>query len=260
MFFFKNISDWLTSNPYLNLIFFLLSIISILLTIFFYYKSKKTKEPRYLYKSFSLIENSLSALDGLEIIYNKEKIDTLTLTKFAIWNNGNDVIEGSDVARSDKLRISLAKDKKIINVKSIFNRKIANNILIEISNNEVLINFDFLDFGDGAIFEVYHTGNVNEKITMNGTIKGANKIKWGSYEKDYLSNKFVNNFDSVLPEPKNIILKFIYFIIFIPIVLPILIPLLLIDSFLLFIHKIPKDYNLFNDNKENIVDNKSKIE
>ena len=88
MFFFKNISDWLTSNPYLNLIFFLLSIISILLTIFFYYKSKKTKEPRYLYKSFSLIENSLSALDGLEIIYNKEKIDTLTLTKFAIWNNG----------------------------------------------------------------------------------------------------------------------------------------------------------------------------
>ena len=120
---------------------------------------------------------------------------------------GNDVIEGSDVARSDKLRISLAKDKKIINVKSIFNRKIANNILIEISNNEVLINFD-----------------------------------------------------SVLPEPKNIILKFIYFIIFIPIVLPILIPLLLIDSFLLFIHKIPKDYNLFNDNKENIVDNKSKIE
>lgn len=258
--FLKGISDWLTSNPYLNLIFFSLAIISVFLSIFLYYKSKKIKEPIYLYKSFELIKNSFSALDGLEIKYNKERIDTLTLTKLAIWNNGNDVIEGSDIAPADKLRISLANDKKIINVKSIFNRKIANNIIIKIDKNEAIINFDFLDFGDGAIFEVYHTGNINEKISMNGTIKGVTKIKWGIYEKDYLSNIFVTKVDNIFPEPKNSILKFIYFIILVPIVLPILILASFVDSFLLFIHKIPKEYNLLNDEKEKIVDNKSKID
>lgn len=205
-----SISSWISSSPYLNLVFLFLAIVSIFMSIFFYYKGKRTKKPTYLYKSFALIENSISALEGLEIKYNKEQIDTLTLTKFAIWNAGNDIIEGSDIAQADKLRITLPNDKRIINIKPIFNRKVANSITIDIQNNEGYINFDFLDFGDGAIFEIYHTSNHKDKVHLKGIIKGVQNLKWGSYEKDYLSNTITSKIDKIIPEPKNKILKFIY--------------------------------------------------
>ncbi|WP_310439961.1 hypothetical protein [Sulfuricurvum sp.] len=247
----KSISAYLTNSPYLNLIFLLLAIISVIISIFLYFKSKKVKKPTYLYKSFALIKNSISALDGLQITYNKEQIHTLTLTKFAFWNNGNDVIDGNDIAPIDKLRISIPVDKKIINVKSIFNRKIANNISINIENNEAYINFDFLDFGDGAIFEVYHTADANEKINLNGTIKGVNKIKLGMYEKDFITNTIVAKLDNTFPEPENIIIKSFYIILIFPIVIPLFLITMSIDSFLSFINRIPVEYNLLNNKDEN---------
>ena len=166
--------DWLTSSPHLNLVFLILTTISVLATvcsIYFYFKHKKFKNLTYLIKSFSIIDDYASAVEGLLIKFGKQQVQRLTISKISLWNKGNETIGAGDIATSDRLRLTPVGDGKIISAKIILEKRSANNISVSIENNEVLIEFEFLDYSDGAIFEVYHTGLVSQAFKLNGTNK-----------------------------------------------------------------------------------------
>lgn len=238
---------WLAGNPYLNLLFLLLAIASVLVSIFLYFKSKKSKEPKYLTKSFSIIDDSISAIDELDIKYKNLEIQRLTISKLSFWNGGHETIEGNDIAPADKLRISLRDKGEIISVKPILEKREAINVDCNIFENEINITFDFLDYGDGAIFEIYHTGSSNLPLKLIGTIKGASKISYGEYKKDQLLEKFLDPVFSQFKKlnfkrgsiPEKIILAFL-----VPIAVPLIFIISPIDAIASYFFRVPKDYDL----------------
>jgi len=160
-----------------NLVFLVLAVVSILISVTLYIKSKKEKELVFSAKSFELIQNSISSINNLTIKYGEHDVEALTVTRLSFWNDGKATIDTDDIVSSDKLRIELAKDIKIYTARIEMTAKESNSITLCIIDNKIIINFDFLDYGDGAIINFYHSGSMEQAIRLKGNLKGALPIK-----------------------------------------------------------------------------------
>ena len=76
----------------LNIIFFALALVSIILAVIFYYKSLRIKQPVFSKQTFRLIDKKISTIKNIEIKYNQLQVENLSLTKIAIWNSGKESI------------------------------------------------------------------------------------------------------------------------------------------------------------------------
>lgn len=242
-----SITTWLNNNQWLNLIFLFLALISIILTLIFYLKSKKKKQPIYTIKSFSLIREKLTKLKDVKITYKEEDIDNLTLTKIALWNKGNDTINSYDVAPKDWIRVEINNEYDILESEIIFIKKNANNFKIDLNENRkiIRINFDYFHTNEGFIFQFYHTGKSSQNIKVLGTIKGVNKIEYGNIEDDYYANLF---WDKTLGKlrikkwPR--LSKVIFFPLIVVIFIPVGFVLFPLDIIYKYKKRKPREYNL----------------
>lgn len=172
----KDIIEIFNGGPILNILFFCIAIISLILSFIFYLKSKREKKLTYLTKSFGLIQDSISSIDNLSIKYKDEDVKFLTLTKVSVWNAGKKTIKRDDIAKYDTLRVRLQDGCKVYSANLSEIGRDTNEISIETENNIVSIAFSYLDYGDGAIFEIYHSGKPSDKIEIVGTIIGGLEI------------------------------------------------------------------------------------
>ena len=174
------------STPTLNIIFLLLAVISVLFGIVSIYISRKSKIPIYNLKSFNLINSSKILLPDLQIQYSDKIITNLTFTKVSIWNIGKEIINNSDIAPLNPIRI-LTQNCNILSANIDFVKELSNNFKIAISENkkEVQITFDYFASDEGIVICIYHTGTSSENIKIDGKIKGVKKIENFSYLNDY---------------------------------------------------------------------------
>ena len=180
--------DLLDGGQYLNTIFLMLAIISLIMSFVFYKKSIKEKKLVFLSRSFNLLNNSLSSLPELKIEYNNQLVKQLTLTKISIWNSGKETINESDVANGDYLKISASSEVIFYSSNIDFaNRKI-NELKIFSNENEIKIGFDFLDYSDGGIIDIYHNGKETTEFKVSGTIKGGVPISYGKISEYKITN------------------------------------------------------------------------
>jgi hypothetical protein len=156
----------------------------ILLSIIFYRNSKKEKRPCCINRSNNLIYKHFRELEDLQITANYKgvKVETLSYTKVAFWNIGKETIKKDDLSNEDPLRI-IVKDEKVYDVEIIYTSKKANNFIIDnsITKNEIYLTFDYIDYNQGVIIKIIHSGNTNsfksKLITCEGSIRGATKIE-----------------------------------------------------------------------------------
>ena len=170
--------EQMAANPYLTMMVYFLSFLSVLLAIILYYKSRKIKIPLYAIKTNNIVADYISKISSLNVLYSGNQIDNLSVSKIAFWNNGNEPIKSNDIAQKDPLRIVSKNNSKILDANIINYIKPANNINLKISDNgsEAIITFDFLAKNEGVIIQVYHTGKTNNDIQIEGTIIGGKKI------------------------------------------------------------------------------------
>ena len=235
----------------LNILFLFLAITSILLAIYFYVKSKREKKPVYSLKTSQLINNNLSSIDKLEITYDGNRLENLSLTKFAFWNAGKETIKEEDIVKFDPIKISVSENLTIYDYKiEIQDEK--NNIRIEQKkDSSLLLAFDYLDKNDGVLFTIYHNGKNSDEIKVSGTCMGAFKITIGA-EREKISNSLMDikavKFFENLVNNKNLFLNILGLISILPFVLYgvfIVTPFLLIDKFYdRFYNKSPKEFYL----------------
>lgn len=236
-------------NPWLNIVFLVLSIISVILAIIFYYKSIKSKKPTYNIFTNRLVNNNLSRLNKIEIKYNGAIVTNLSVSKIALWNAGKESIRRIDIASSDPISIS-TKENIILYDYEIVYAKPVNNITIEKKDEKAVnVAFEFLDLYDGIVLNIYHSGDNSSSIIINGTLIGSEKIS-KAIIKDYLSDK-----TEILSRPINILINhsnryynFVGWFLAIPIGAVFLIPIFFfivpIDRILEKVYfKIPKEYN-----------------
>lgn len=171
-------SDWLqASQGTISFIGVCLAVVFGSLTILFYLKSRRIKQPVYAIRSAHLIQNVSERVNRLEVKYAGEIIPNLTSAKIFFWNQGRETIQGSDVAQADPLRIRVAAGLKILEAKVLGSVNSANRCDVSNDTSAASLTFDFLDYGEGAVIQVLHTGSHPSDLSVTGTIKGAGKVR-----------------------------------------------------------------------------------
>jgi hypothetical protein len=157
-----------------------ITFVSIVLAIYFYFRSKSIKIPVFSKESFNIIQDSISKLSDIKVSYKDEIINNLTITKIAFLNRGRETIDKTDIAEKDPLRITVKENLKILDAKIIYTSAKNDENVFCISNiednNSIKILFDFLDKDQGGIIQIAHTGTSSKDIAVTGKIKGVEKL------------------------------------------------------------------------------------
>lgn len=184
----------LATNPWVTIGSIFLGITGIILSIIFYFKSKRTKKLKTKLKSINLVKDSIKKIEGLNIEFFGNPIPNLTITKLALWSSGNESIQKHDIPTSNPLSIVALNNVTILEAKIIYEKNKHNSLKINIPSDSKKINidFEFLDSEDGCVIQVLHTGSSSDDITLDGTIIGTGKVYKPHSKKIYLSNKLLN--------------------------------------------------------------------
>lgn len=191
--------DKLMDNPYAWGILALCTIFSVAFGVWAYVKSKRKKEISYYKNSYEVVRAGKSLIPDLELRYNNHEIKELVITRYAIWNSGNEVLNGSDIVTSMPLQIlSRNKDSKILDVKIIQRSDIANDFRVRDVNSErASIEFEYANVNDGIVVQVIHTGEAKD-IGVDGKIKGGKQLKSLKKERKTVNSKKETKFITIL--------------------------------------------------------------
>lgn len=166
--------QWLSTNPW---VWFFVTLIVVAAGVFAfvsYFKSKRVKEPKYVIHTSNLIQDYSNVLSKLDISYAGMKINNLSSTTIVMWNEGRDPINARDIAPSDPIIINLVGEGIIVNCYVVTVNNVANQISASLLNEkQASIKFDFLDFRQGAVIQVFHTGKSSQDLALQGTIIGG---------------------------------------------------------------------------------------
>jgi uncharacterized integral membrane protein len=175
----ETVFDFFNGNPILNLITLLLAISGIVFTIYFYSKSKKVKLPIYVVRSINLVKEKIQKIDSVQILYSGDKVSNLSISKIALWNAGKETINSQDVALNNSIKVKIKDDFEILDAEILFQKNDANDFKTKISedNKNIEISFDFFDFEEGIVLQIFHSGNSSDDISVEGTIKSVKCIK-----------------------------------------------------------------------------------
>jgi hypothetical protein len=174
----NGIINFLENNTFFKFIYFLLTPIGIVLSFYFYYKSRKFKRPVYIVKTLNLVKEKIQKIETVQILYKGEKVDNLSISKIALWNEGKETISTNDVANSSPIKINIKDGLEILEAEIIYQKNISNDFKIEINEDYkfLLVKFDFFDFEEGVVLKIFHTGSSSSDLFLSGTVKSVKKI------------------------------------------------------------------------------------
>jgi len=159
-------------RPY-NVITLILTILSISLSIIFYFKSTKEKSLSYqLNQPSSLIYDNKNSFPSLKM-YEKDTIPidgNVYLLTGSIWNSGDISFDKSDVRLP--LTIVLKKSNRILDFKITKQKdeSFAKFNLSNLSPNSLKIGWNYFDPGFGFNFQIIYLGEEDANFELNGKI------------------------------------------------------------------------------------------
>ena len=182
------------TNPYAWAFLGACTIFSVVFGIWQWNKSKRKKELSCYKNSYTIVKGGKSLLPDLELKYKNEQIQELVITKYAIWNSGNEVLQGSDVVELKPLQVSCNGEKtRILDVKILQESDDTNQFVIaDVDKEHARIEFDYADPKDGIVIQIMHTGEAQD-IIVESKIKGRKNVKILKKDKNSKYNKYEDN-------------------------------------------------------------------
>jgi hypothetical protein len=153
----------------------IISLIGLVAALIIYRASKVGARPAFQVRGIKLIGSNAELPEEVTILFQGRKVPLLAKTEIVFWNSGQALCKGSDVVVEDQIRCDFGNDATVLRVRILKSTRPANKFLA-LPNpgaaNEVLLQFDYLDPGDGATVEVLHTGEKRHP-DLRGTIRGV---------------------------------------------------------------------------------------
>jgi hypothetical protein len=241
--------------------------------VFLAWVGLRSKQPCWDVRSNNIIQGYSSKLSDLKVLYKDILVENLTVSKILFWNVGREAIDSSDINTVDHVKIIGSNSGiKVLDVNILSVNNDANKFTCILSEDKIFasLNFDYLNYGDGAVIQVIHTGISSDEISINGSIKNVKKIRRKRARNAYLILPTPIEFDKKIPPNMRRIInttvviillliityvgmyyyltqtnqKFDYFSIFFLIIL--IIPLL-ISLVRIWRRSIPKGLNIFEE-------------
>lgn len=173
----------------------ILGLLIALISFYYTYIGIKHKSPNYIIKNNNLINENISKIDLLDLKVEGKKINNLTVSKVAFWNSGKETINSVDITETEPITIYVKEGFEILGSPIIiFPTKSPNQFSVKMSvdRRNFNISFNYMDYGDGLIVEVFHTGKDENDIFLAGKIKGVQEIKKITLEKHLEISEYSN--------------------------------------------------------------------
>lgn len=160
-----------------TIINYAIGILGLVLAYYFYKKSIRAKKPVYSIKSNNLISGSVSTLENLNVTYRDYRVENLTVSKILFYNHGAETVTGQDLDTINHLSIS-SETCKILDGSVLQANNASNNFKVryDTANENLFIDFDYLNQNQGAVIQVIHTGLSSETLDVYGDIIGVQKL------------------------------------------------------------------------------------
>lgn len=138
----------------------------------------------YADSSLPIIEKGITVFGKLSICYDDNPVESVTVTRVAIWNSGNEEIEESRFVNGRTISLCCDEATKILDAKIIQETDADNHFRItECSDQEIKLSMNYMNSKDGLVVQVIHTGSY-KSISVDCKLKGGNKIKRSSIAYD----------------------------------------------------------------------------
>jgi hypothetical protein len=154
-------------------------IVSIVVGVYFYQRAKREKAPCWAIRTNNLIVGTKSKLPNIEITYNGQQVENISVSRLLFWNDGADTIDHSDMVRSSPLRIVGDNGATLLDATILRANNATNSFSVSspTSENTCLLDFEYLDKGEGALIQVVHTGISSNDLKVVGAIKGVKSLR-----------------------------------------------------------------------------------
>ena len=166
-------------NPWVTLVSIICGVLGVVLAIYFGIKSLPKKKIKVIISSNELITQENADISKLKIIYNEKNIESLTVTKVIFWNGSLPTINDTDIVRAVPFTVSL-KTGTILDISVLKGHDTSNKIdALPLNDNTAQISFEYLDYKEGGVLQIIHTGSENSvkisKKLKGGCIKTVNQ-------------------------------------------------------------------------------------
>ncbi|AZO57060.1 MULTISPECIES: hypothetical protein [unclassified Mesorhizobium] len=119
-----------------------------------------------------------SLLNNVSLLYGDKKVPRVSLTHVAIWNSGRSAVRSTDISQHGPIKIELNGDGEILEATVAASSMPDNDPTLIISDDgrSFLLNFSFLNPGQGVITRAIHTA-AKENALISGTLIDLPRIE-----------------------------------------------------------------------------------
>lgn len=178
----KELTQWITAHPEVSTWITIISVFGVivsLIALILQIKDKKKRAVYYNIASTVLIDNKVSAIEGIKILFQNKEITTVSVSNIKLWNGGNEFLEKSDFYPGCPLKIVVPENEKILAIALTEQSDETCKINARISDenmSEATISFYCLEPRQGGTINVYHTNTADDGLKIVGKIKGGRVI------------------------------------------------------------------------------------
>lgn len=165
-----------------------IGLVGVLFAIYQIFRRSDAR-PVFQYYGYKIISSDGGMLDDdIEIKFNGKRINRVSNTYIFFWNSGEKTIVGGDILEDAPL--SLRFEDGIILKAEILKKTrdaISPSVVYGGNNENIIINFKFLDSMDGFLLKILHTGSSVGPV-FSGIIMGIPKgvRHYGLIKSDFL--------------------------------------------------------------------------
>jgi hypothetical protein len=169
------------------------TIFGIALAAYLAIRFYRKKDPMYYIGEMKIVKDNISIYPGMEIRFLGKKVNNLTFARVIFWNNGREPILNKNLQTSNPLSLRISEKERILLIRSIFESSDANEFKFFLSkdSSDARIDFKYLNYKQGSVFEVAYEGEMNQNLIINGELIGVEKISRVTKSRVYLFLNFL---------------------------------------------------------------------
>jgi hypothetical protein len=167
----EKIANWIVENPYLTAAGLFATFLGLIIAIITPIIQKRRKNLCFSYSTTPLVKKDVSNINGIEISFHGSPVEQLSVSNVQIWNGGNTIISFEDFYKGHELSLSFQDNATILGIDMLKQSEDTIECKTELSCDKVDFSFQAFEKKEYISFNLYHTGNAETKLLLNGKIK-----------------------------------------------------------------------------------------
>ena len=161
-----------------EVISYAIGLFGILVSIVIGVRSKRIQKPRFKKLSSVITEKFISNNSGVHIKNGDKKLDILSISKVAFWNEGI-TLKKEEISSKSPFRVELTNEEAQILDAYVEYAEEENDVSCEIldGGRQVIIHFDYLAKDQGLVLKILHTGRGSMDLQVKGSMKNTGKLR-----------------------------------------------------------------------------------